>query len=120
MAFTFRYRYVDFSTVFTGDPQLRGAESGADAPGTLFANEIALDVGRTCWGPAEPLAIIDHHFAQDGQFPSTTAAVLHKSALIHQKFTNLGDGVVWLVTHKEPDFDAFSSIYLARWIVEQR
>ncbi len=120
MAFTFRYRYVDFSTVFTGDPQLRGAESGADAPGTLFANEIALDVGRTCWGPAEPLAIIDHHFAQDGLFPSTTAAVLHKSALIHQKFTNLGDGVVWLVTHKEPDFDAFSSIYLARWIVEQR
>jgi hypothetical protein len=119
MAFTFRYRYVDFSTVFTGDPQLRGAESGADAPGTLFANEIALDVGRTCWGLAEPLAIIDHHFAQDGQFPSTTAAVLHKSGLIHQKFTTQAEGIVWLVTHKEPDFDAFCSMYLARWIIER-
>jgi hypothetical protein len=26
--------------------------------------------------------------------------------------------MVWLVTHEEPDFDAFCSMYLARWIIE--
>ncbi len=74
------------------------------------------DVGGTCWGANEPLPIIDHHFLRESQFPSASAAVLHKASQIRQRF---GDqDLVWLVTHKEPDFDAFCSMYLARWIIE--
>ena len=116
MAPIFRYRYVDFGTTFAGDPRDRGLESGADSPGTLFANALAVDVGGTCWGVNEPLAIIDHHFQRDAQFPSAAAAVLHKANLIRDRFARRD--VVWLVTHKEPDFDAFCSMYLARWIIE--
>ncbi len=118
MAFMFRYRYVDFSTVFTGAPGTRGAESGLESPGTLFANELATDVGRTCWGLNEPLAVIDHHFRGDNQFPSSTAAVLHKAKLIRARFGEQANEVLWLVTHKEPDFDALCSMYLARWAIE--
>ena len=117
MALTFRYRYVDFGTRFSGDPRLRG-DSTTDAPGTLFANELVTDVGGTCWGTNEPLAIIDHHFSGEGQFPSASAAVLHKAKLIRDRFGNPPTDVLWLVSHKDPDFDAFCSIYLARWIIE--
>ena len=118
MAPTFRYRYVDFGTVFTGDPRLRDAGDAAQSPGTLFANELAADVGGTCWGSNGPLAIIDHHFPGDGQFPSASAAVLHKAQLIRDRFARQESDVLWLVTHKSPDFDAFCSMYLARWIIE--
>src|SRR3954471_6443906 len=100
----FRYRYVDFGTSFTGDPRERGFEDAADAPGTLFANSMALDVGGTCWSVNEPLPIIDHHFHGESQFPSASAAVLHKASQIRERFANRD--LVWLVTHKEPDFDA--------------
>jgi len=116
MARTFRYRYVDFGTSFTGDPRSRGPESGDEMPGTLFANALVTDVGGTCWGANEPLAVIDHHFLRESQFPSASAAVLHKAAQIRQRFGN--QDLIWLVTHKEPDFDAFCSMYLARWIIE--
>ncbi len=116
MAPIFRYRYVDFGTSFTGDPRERGSESSTDSPGTLFANALAVDVGGTCWGVNEPLSIIDHHFHRESQFPSATAAVLHKASQIRERFANRD--VVWLVTHKEPDFDAFCSMHLARWIIE--
>lgn len=118
MAFTFRYRYVDFGTVFTGAPGTRSAKSGTESPGTLYANELVTDVGGTCWDRNEPLSIIDHHFSRDGQFPSASAAVLHKAKLIREKFAGRENEVLWLVTHKQPDFDAFCSLYLARWIVE--
>jgi len=118
MAPTFRYRYVDFGTVFTGDPRLRDAGDAAQSPGTLFANELATDVGGTCWGSNGPLAIIDHHFPGDGQFPSASAAVLHKAQVIRDRFARQESDVLWLVTHKSPDFDAFCSMYLARWIIE--
>lgn len=118
MTLTFRYRYVDFRTVFTGDPRLRDAGDAAQSPRTLFANELATDVGGTCWGSNEPLAIIDHHFSCDGQFPSASAAVLHKAQLIRDRFAQMKFDVLWLVTHKQPDFDAFCSMYLARWIIE--
>ncbi len=114
---SFRYRYVDIGTVFTGDPRARDAERGDDAPATLFVNELACDVGGTCWGENEPLAIVDHHLAAKDQFPSASAAVLHKAHLICGRFAQRDD-VVWLVTHKQPDFDAFCSMYLARGIVE--
>ncbi len=116
MARTFRYRYVGFGTSFAGDPRTRGPQSGDEMPGTLFANALATDVGGTCWGANEPLPIIDHHFPGEAQFPSASAAVLHKASQIRQRF---GDqDLIWLVTHKEPDFDAFCSMYLARWIIE--
>ncbi len=117
MPLTFRYRYVDIGTVFTGDPGRRAPEADANSPSTLFANEIACDVGGTCWGANEPLPILDHHFLQHAQFPSSCAAVLHKSALIHSKFAHFDD-VIWLVTHKDPDFDAFCSMYLVRRMIE--
>ncbi len=118
MTFTFKYRYVDFGTVFTGAPGIRSVESGAESPSTLYANELVTDVGGTCWDRNEPLAIVDHHFSRDGQFPSASAAVLHKAKLIREKFASQQNNVLWLVTHKQPDFDAFCSLYLARWIVE--
>ena len=118
MARTFRYQYVDFGTSFVGDPRSRDAQNGNERPGTLFANSLATDVGGTCWGPNEPLAVIDHHFHREGQFPSASAAVLHKAEQIHQRFE--GQKTIWLITHKEPDFDAFCSMYLARWIIEDR
>jgi hypothetical protein len=118
MALTFKYRYVDFGTVFTGALGVRRPENGAESPDTLYANELVTDVGGTCWGRNEPLSIIDHHFSRDDQFPSASAAVLHKAKLIREKFAGLENDVVWLVTHKQPDFDAFCSLYLARWIIE--
>jgi len=119
MALIFRYRYVDFATVFTGAPGIRGAENGTESPGTLYANELVTDVGGTCWDRNEPLSIIDHHFTRDNQFPSASAAVLHKAGLIREKFSTQQNEVIWLVTHKQPNFDAFCSLYLARWIVEE-
>jgi hypothetical protein len=118
MALTFRYRYVNFGTVFTGDPRLRDGGNTLEAPGTLFANELATDVGATCLGSNEPLAILDHRFARECQFPSASAAVLHKARFIRDRFAHSPGDLLWLVTHKEPDFDAFGSLYLARWILE--
>jgi hypothetical protein len=118
MAPSFRYRFIDFATVFTGDSRLRGVNSAAESPGTLFSNELATDVGGTCFGTNEPLAVIDHHFSCEGQFPSASAAVLHKAQLIRDRFAQPEFDVLWLVTHRQPDFDAFCSMYLARWIIE--
>jgi hypothetical protein len=117
MAPTFRYRYVDVGTVFTGDSHHRDAHAGADSPATLFANELACDVGGSSWGPNQPLAIIDHHLVSANQFPSASAAVLHKSSLLRERFSP-ADHVIWLVTNNEPEFDAFCSLYLARRIIE--
>jgi len=118
MALTFRYRYVDFGIVFTGDHRVRDAGAAANSPATLFANELATGVGGTCWGSNQPLPIINHHFSGDGQFPSASAAVLHKAQLIRDRFAQQESDLLWLVTHKSPDFDAFCSMYLARWIIE--
>ncbi|HUI82823.1 MAG TPA: hypothetical protein VL240_01295 [Candidatus Binatia bacterium] len=116
MAPSFRYRYVDFGTVFTGDSRIRRAGSATDLPSVLFANELATDVGGTCWGSNEPLPVLDHHFSCHAQFPSASAAVLHKAQLIRDRFAHQND-VLWLVSHQQPDFDAFCSMYLVRWIV---
>jgi hypothetical protein len=118
MALIFRYRYVNFGTAFTSDPRPRESENALKVPATLFANELATDVGGTCLGSNEPLAILDHHFSGEGQFPSASAAVLHKARLIRDRFAQSAGDLLWLVTHQEPDFDAFCSLYLARWILE--
>src|SRR5579863_1691674 len=117
MARIFKYRYVDVGTIFTGDSRLRDAGCGTESPSTLFANELACDVGGSSFGPNQPLAIIDHHLTSAKQFPSASAAVLHKSTLLRDRFSQ-ADHVVWLVTNNEPEFDAFCSLYLARWIIE--
>ena len=66
----------------------------------------------------DDLSVIDHHFPGE-PFPSASAAVLHKARLIREKF-NAAESfpVIWLVTHTQPDFDAFCSLYLARTIIE--
>ncbi len=117
MALTFRYRFVDFGTRFSAGEGNREADQGSRDPRTLFGNELVTDVGSMCFSGDEPLAVIDHHFTREAQFPSASAAVLHKAKLIHKRFAGQ-DGVFWLVTHKQPDFDAFCSMYLARWILE--
>jgi hypothetical protein len=117
MALTFRYRYVDVGTVFTGDSRLRDADNRDGSPATLFANEVACDVGGSAFGPNQPLAILDHHLASAKQFPSASAAVLHKSALLRDRFSR-ADHLVWLVTNNQPEFDAFCSLYLARWTIQ--
>jgi hypothetical protein len=113
----FRYRYVGFGTTFesrAGDRPSRDAASS-----WLYENEIALDVGSTCWDTdGEILPIIDHHFQRKDQFPSASVAVLHKAALITEKFAEQNCDSIWLVSHHQPDFDAFCSMYLVRWILE--
>ncbi len=117
MPFTFRYRFVDFGAAFTGAEGIRSEKQGSDSPYRLFANELVTDVGGICFSGDGQLAILDHHFRRDAQFPAASAAVLHKAKLIRNRFARQ-DGVFWLVTHKQPDFDAFCSMYLARWILE--
>jgi hypothetical protein len=111
----FRYRYVDYGTTFVPLAGLR--DSGAAAAHLLFENELALDVGGCCLGDREVDAcIIDHHFPRKYQFPAASAAVLHLAQRIYPRFAASFE-TVWLVTHREPDFDAFCSMYLAREII---
>lgn len=118
---TFRYRFVGFGTNFEFRHGIRHLEDASSNPSVLHENEIALDVGNVCWGcDGEPLCVIDHHFERPGQFPSASAAVLHNARLLEEKFRGCGDGPVWLVTHVQPDFDAFCSMYLTRCIVERK
>ena len=117
MALTFRYRFVDFGTVFTAGEGIRAADQGSASPCVLFSNELVTDVGGTCVNGNESLAVIDHHFTREAQFPAASAAVLHKAKYLRKRFSD-SHGVFWLVTHKQPDFDAFCSMYLARWILE--
>ena len=115
----FRYRYVDFGTVFRlreGERSESGSEH--DASG-LFENELALDVGGICWGSNdEPLSVIDHHLQTSDRFPSASAAVLRLAPKVQAKFPAGRSPLIWLVTHKQPDFDAFCSMYLARTLIE--
>src|SRR5690242_6386674 len=89
---------------------------GVDRPLDPVCQRVVTDVGGTCCSGSEPLAVIDHHFSRQGQFPSASAAVLHKAKLIRDRFAGQ-EGIFWLVTHRLPDFDAFCSMYLARWIL---
>ena len=116
MAPTFRYRFVDFGTRF--EPRANEERTnGHSYPGLLYANEVATDVGSRCWlVPGDPF-VIDHHFTRKGQFPSSSAAVLHVAPRLWEMFHGRG-GIVWLVTHCQPDFDALSSQYLVKTVIE--
>ncbi len=117
----FRYRYVGFGTGFSAAAAPRIATRADERDqGFLRENELAVDVGGVCWGHGgvdQP--VIDHHFhrADGGQFPSAAAAVLHLAPRIVDRFGGM-DGDLCLVTHREPDFDAFCAMYLARCLLE--
>jgi hypothetical protein len=118
---TFRYRFVGFGTRFSTAAATRIAPPvDENDRRTLCDNELAVDVGGVCWGHAEVKDhVIDHHFHRDdgGQFPSAAAAVLHQAPLLAEKLGDL-HGDFWLVTHRDPDFDAFCSMYLARCLID--
>jgi hypothetical protein len=113
----YRYRYVGFGTRFSREKGRR--PEGERDPSKLYGNELALDVGGVCLGHADvDHHIIDHHFyRREGQYPAAAAAVLHLAPRIVERF---GDevGDVWLVSHRDPDFDALGSMYLVRCLLE--
>jgi hypothetical protein len=116
----FNYRYVPYGTKFQTGVGIRtqtGRDDSLDS-GTLYENELAADVGGVCLGYSnERLAVVDHHFHRSvGQFPSAAAAVLHKAHLIAERFIGKTENV-WLVSHNEPDFDALTSLFLAKQII---
>lgn len=112
----FKYRFVRFGTQFTESAGPR--TSPGDDPSALHINELAVDVGGVCWGlDGQALPVLDHHFHRaDGQFPSAAAAVIHNAGQIHNRFSS-STKEVWLVAHQQPDFDAFTAMYLARQII---
>lgn len=125
----FKYRYVSFGTNF----ELRQGARTVAAPRKedkapreevhyLYANEIACDVGGQCLGfDGFGGMVFDHHFARPAQYASASACVLHHSrALGAWRPTEEAKGVIWLVTHTEPDLDAFCSLYLARLLLSQQ
>src|SRR5438874_1019314 len=113
---TFKYRFVRFGTRFTGAPGMR-TDAGPE-PAVLHENELAVDVGGVCWGlDGETLPVLDHHFHRAaGQYPSAAAAVIHNAQRIHDRLPGKAHEV-WLVAHQQPDFDAFTAMYLARQII---
>ena len=115
----FRYRFVPYGTRFVAAKGERHARGAHHAERELFENELAADVGGSCWGhDGETLPVLDHHFYRGaGQFPSATSAVLHHAARIRERLGGRHD-TVWLVTHRDPDFDAFASLYLARAVID--
>lgn len=121
----FRYREVHFGTRFKRKEGIRfklneGNHDDPDLAGDcLYDNEIACDVGGRHLGiDDESLNVIDHHFECEHQFPSATAAILHQLPLLAEQFKIPEAGsTIWLVHHKEPDFDAYASLYLVRqWL----
>lgn len=83
----FRYRFVPYGTRFVAAKGERHARGANHAERELFENELAADVGGSCWGhDGETLPVLDHHFYRgDGQFPSATSAVLHHAARIRER-----------------------------------
>jgi hypothetical protein len=113
----FRYRYVTFGTKFQSAVGVRTDSGGA--PEKLFENEMALDVGSAPWGDdAEVRAIVDNHFYPH-RYPSAAAGVLHLAERIQRHFADRAQTTdpIWLVTHRQPDFDAFCAMYLARCVI---
>ena len=124
----FQYRYVNYGTVFK--PELGLRERANNPPETaLFQNEVVADVGGVCLSyEGCKLVVIDHHFdRKEGNFPAAATGVLHLASRVSKHFQDLAEGmeadagepVIWLVTHKEPDFDACTSLYLLRGILDR-
>lgn len=119
MSHLFQYRYVGFGTRFLHKDGLR-PDRAVVSDHDLYENELILDVGNMCWGyQGEPRTIVDHHFTRPDQFPSASAAVLHLGPRIASRWSAARAEAtpIWLVTHREPDFDAYCSMFLARSIL---
>ncbi len=113
----FRYRFVGFGTHFTPGSGFRAPGDTAN-PTTLYANELAVDVGGRAWGiDGEAAAVLDHHLIDPGRAPSASTAVLHRAEAIRSRFRANGAPAIWLVAHRDPDFDAFTAMYLARHLI---
>jgi len=113
----FRYRYVGYGTRFS--PEKGPRPEGESDPSKLYENELAVDIGGVCWGvDGVEQPVLDHHFYREaGQYPSAAAAVLHNAFRV--KRLGALDGDIWLVAHRDPDFDAFCAMFLARCILEK-
>jgi hypothetical protein len=116
-----RYRFVPYGTAFQ---PCDGARPATDFEAkNLYRNEIAADVGGVFWpdSGSSQLPVIDHHFARTDQFPSATAAVLHSTEKVAEWWNRAtAFEEVWLVTHVNPDFDAYASLYLIRSLEQWR
>lgn len=137
------HRAVGFGTRFVqhdgNRPVLAPVDGDKPKPESLFSNELAVDVGGDCLGHRESdLMVFDHHFTRDDlaqtdgkgrvrklgdegvlNFPSAAMAVLFQARRIATWAANLVHGeAIWLVTHRDPDFDAYCACYLARRLIE--
>jgi len=113
----FRYRFVGFGTHFAPTRGFRAAGDTTD-PTTLYENELAVDVGGRAWGlDGEAAAVLDHHLVTPGRAPSASTAVLHRADAIRARFRASEAPAIWLVAHRDPDFDAFTAMYLARHLI---
>jgi hypothetical protein len=116
----FRYRYVAFGTRFTSAPGFRAPGDEAN-PSTLYANELAVDVGGRAFAiDGETAAVFDHHFGGAERPPCAAVAVLQRANAIAARFGDCEAGVIWLVAHRDADFDALCALYLARWAIAER
>ena len=116
---TFHLRFVPFGTSFK---RLRNAlRHTSDVPegAALCDNEIVVDVGGCCFGYSEPGAtdsgkslIFDHHFTRRDNYPSVSVAVLHHASDIVELLDPHDE--IWIVTHREADFDALCAVYLVK------
>src|SRR5579884_3158729 len=121
-----RQRLVRFGTTFRSNRTDDRVDERNPAPHELCRNELAVDVGSTCWGWLRPgsqepetLRVIDHHFQRNRQYPSASAAVLALDRKIHEWASSLPADVeqIWVATHQQPDFDALCAITLVEDIV---
>jgi hypothetical protein len=119
---TFRYRFVRFGTTFTWTEGSRDAHAAEAEPWKLYENEIAVDVGGSCLGcDGSSLNVIDHHFfSREGTIPSATCAVMHHGPELVERFGGHGFKTIWLVAHRDADFDAYAAMYLVRWLLTER
>ena len=118
----FCFRLVGFGTRFQPTLGVRTRHpaekslSDSEKLDCLFENEIAVDVGSACRGhDGCEAAIYDHHF-QRANFPSgmlnygsaALTVLANAEAIASQGRGLLARGVdtIWIVTHREPDFDA--------------
>ena len=138
---TFAYRSVGYGTRFekSEDWRLKDWGPNRNAPKdhqesderTLCFNEIAVDVGSTCLGyQGYSLRVFDHHFQREdlknGNFGSAALTVLSQARAVADwakvVVENCGPSepvaTVWLVSHVQPDFDAYCSCYVASRLIQ--
>lgn len=116
---TFHLRFVPFGTSFKRLGNALRHTSDVPEGAALCDNEIVVDVGGCCFGYREPGAtdsgkslIFDHHFTRRDNYPSASAAVLHHASHIVELLDPHDE--IWIVTHREADFDALCAVYLVK------